>query len=176
MLSKLEPNLIARQFNLTMAHRCRRKQTTQFKDGLARQDQFLTRQGRFTFKRHAGVSEAMAIGCNGTQFITINQKQQTVQVIANILCGHRKLCLSEQMAKLFLRYHDLLRYRLQTRPFAENLLLVRVCRLNRLFPALTCKRFSSRFRLTSALSGKERRISCSLRAPTVTAPLPSVDR
>ena len=81
------------------------EQTLHFEHGFAGQDHFL-------FVGHIGVqcgrskSQTVTIGGHQRQLLAFGHKQNTIEVVTNVVHGHGKRHLAEQLLQRFLRYAE----------------------------------------------------------------------
>src|SRR5471030_1123438 len=80
------------------------QQALQFDDGLARDDHFLALERLLGL--HLAEGQAVAVGGHGDDVLAVQDQQQAVQVVADVLLGHREVDHVEQMLQRLLRQRD----------------------------------------------------------------------
>nr|GEW26933.1 hypothetical protein [Tanacetum cinerariifolium] len=81
------------------------QQALQFDDGLARDDDFLARKG--LLGGHLAESQTVTVGGDRNHVVAIEDQQQAVQVVTDILLGHREVHHVKQVLQGFLRQRDI---------------------------------------------------------------------
>ena len=81
-----------------------RQQALQLDDGFARQDDLLP--GHFHIQRGAGEGQAVAVSGHQAQALAVGLEQDAVEVVADVVHGHGKRHLPQQILQCFLRHAE----------------------------------------------------------------------
>jgi hypothetical protein len=101
---KAELGLVVGELHLDRAVGVR-QQALQLEHGFARQDDFLF-GGHFDVERGSSEGQAVAVGRDQAQAVTFGHKQDAVEVVTDVVHGHGKRDLPQQLLEGFLRHAE----------------------------------------------------------------------